>query len=210
MRRNRRIAAIVLPLLIGLVACTGSGGNGSSASSSTGAASRTTAESTTGRTEPSARGSGAAEPTDSSAFPADTSADGGPAQAGATADPTGQMHVTALRLGEHPGYARLVIDLNTAGVPRWMVRYTEKSGPGGGPVTIAGDVFLRVSLTTGADPGLQTPSSDTGSGLIAQARTTGFFEGDEEVLLGIRDARRPFRAFALTDPGRIVIDVRRP
>ena len=67
----------------------------------------------------------------------------------------------------------------------------------------------RCSLMTDAEPGVQTTSSVTGSGLIAQAKTTGFFEGYEEVLTGITGGRLPFRAFALTDPGRIVIDVRR-
>jgi hypothetical protein len=38
--------------------------------------------------------------------------------------------------------------------------------------------------------------------------TTGYFEGSEEVLIGVRGGEAPFRAFALTDPGRIVVDVR--
>jgi hypothetical protein len=45
------------------------------------------------------------------------------------------------------------------------------------------------------------------SGVLAQARTTGLFEGTAEVLAGVRGGQQPFRAFALTDPGRIVIDV---
>jgi hypothetical protein len=44
-------------------------------------------------------------------------------------------------------------------------------------------------------------------GPIAQILTTGWFEGTEEVLIGVRGGELPFRAFALTDPGRIVIDV---
>jgi hypothetical protein len=120
------------------------------------------------------------------------------------------MHVTVLRLGEHNGYTRLVVDVNTAGVPTWTVAYGEASGPGGGPVSIAGDAFLRLSLKTEAEPGVQTSTSVTGSGLIAQPKTTGFFEGYEEVLIGVKGGRLPFRAFALTDPGRIVLDVRRP
>jgi hypothetical protein len=39
------------------------------------------------------------------------------------------------------------------------------------------------------------------------AITTGFFEGSGAVLIGARGREVPFRAFALTDPGRIVIDV---
>ena len=43
---------------------------------------------------------------------------------------------------------------------------------------------------------------------MAQILTTGYFEGTEEVLIGVRGGELPFRSFALTDPGRIVIDVR--
>jgi hypothetical protein len=119
------------------------------------------------------------------------------------------MRVSRLRYSTEQGYTRLVIDLNTAGVPAWTARYTEASGPGGGPVDIQGDAFLRVALQTQADPGGQGQSDmKVSPGPIAEAKTTGFFEGYEEVLIGIRGGEMPFRAFALTDPGRIVIDVR--
>lgn len=216
MTRSRRTAA-VLPLLLAVLAACGTGSpsssNSSSASTSSSSSSSSSgsATATTPRTEPSAEGSGSpgSETAEPPAFPANTAPDGGPAQAGATADPAGQMHVTALRLGQHPGYTRLVVDLSSAGVPKWTVSYSDKTGPGGGPVTIAGDAFLRLVLQTQADMGVQTSSSVTGSGLIAQAKTTGFFEGYEEVLAGVTGGKLPFRAFALTDPGRIVIDVRK-
>jgi hypothetical protein len=79
-------------------------------------------------------------------------------------------------------------------------------------VDIAGDAFLRVVLKTGGqtDPqaGRQGSSSVTASGIIAGVRTLGEFEGSQEVLIGISGGQLPFRAFAMTDPGRIVIDVR--
>lgn len=218
MSARRMVLALPAALALALTACAGGGGTGTGSSSSATAPSGATASTSaappaTGtRTEPSAGGSGSAgsEPTEKSSFPANTNPDGGPAQSGATADTPGQMHVAALRIGEHPGYSRLVIDLSTAGVPAWEVRYSEPTGPGGGPVTIQGDRFLRVVLHTSAEYGVQTSSDVTGTGLIAEAKTTGFFEGDEEVLVGIRGGVLPFAAFSLTDPGRIVIDVREP
>jgi hypothetical protein len=63
-------------------------------------------------------------------------------------------------------------------------------------------------MHTAANPGVQITTSATGSGTIAEAKTTGFFEGSEEVLVGIRGGVKPFAAFTLTDPGRIVIDVK--
>lgn len=146
---------------------------------------------------------------DDAVFPADTSDDGGPAEAGAGSDPAGQTRVAGMRLGRHNGFVRLVVDLSSSGVPEWTVGYSEPTGPGGGPVDIQGEAFLRLVLHTEAEPGGQSQINvSTSPGLIAQARTTGFFEGYEEVLVGIREGEQPFRAFALTDPGRIVIDVR--
>jgi hypothetical protein len=144
---------------------------------------------------------------DGSGFPADTSDKGGPAQPGSGSD-SGQMRVEGVRLASHNGVDRLVIDLSTDAVPAWTLRYGEASGPGGGPVDIAGDAFLRLSLQTG-DPGNGSHTSVNSSpGPIAAVLTTGSFEGTEEVLIGVRGGAAPFRAFALTDPGRIVIDVR--
>jgi hypothetical protein len=215
MSRGRRAQLVLPALILTLAACTG-GGSSSSSSSSSGASTSAgaPADGSAGRTESSPQGSGSqgSEPTEQKAdFPADTSADGGPAQTGmVSTDPTGQTHVTGLRIGEHEGYSRLVVDLSSAGVPQWEVRYSTASGPGGGPVSIEGDAYLRVVLHTFAEPGVQSTSSANGSGLIVQAKTTGFFEGSEEALAGIKAGPQPFRAFTLTDPGRIVIDVRRP
>lgn len=207
MARRRRVLA-VLPALFLLAACTHGGSSGSSS-----AAAPTARASGGGSAESAAAGSGSAagEPAEQAGFAADTSADGGPAVAGGTSDPSGQLHVAAVRIGHHDGYDRVVVELSSAGVPAWSVRYTEATGPGGGPVTVDGVAFLRVALQTAARPGVQTSSSATAeAGLIAQAKTTGFFEGSEEVLVGVRNPGLPFRAFALTDPGRIVLDVRRP
>jgi hypothetical protein len=199
---------VVLPLLLS-AGCTGGGGTASSATSSSTAAARTT----TPQSSPTSAGA-SSSPTDEEAptdtrFTADTSPDGGPAQAGSEADPAGRTHVSGIRISSRQGYTRLVVDLTSHGVPAWTARYTEASGPGGGPVRIEGKAFLRVTLQTGADPGNQGQSDTRVSpGPVAEARTTGFFEGSEEVLVGMRDGETPFRAFALTDPGRIVIDVR--
>jgi hypothetical protein len=205
--QRRRLACLLvaLPLLLS-VSCTGGSDDKESRGSRS---SSSAAKTTTPRSTPPSAG---ASPTDEQApepdFPADTSDDSGPAQAGSVAD-SGQMHVSGIRIASQQGYTRLVIDLTSHGVPAWTARYTEASGPGGGPIEIEGDAFLRVALQTGADPGNQGQSDTKLSpGPIAEAKTTGFFEGSEEVLVGTRGGEVPFRAFALTDPGRIVIDVR--
>jgi hypothetical protein len=205
--QRRRLASLLLavPLLLS-AACTGGDDKEAGASTGSSSASRTTTQST-----PTSAGASPAdeEAAPAPSFPADTSDDGGPAQTGSVADPAGQMHVSGIRIAAQQGHTRLVIDLSSRGVPAWTARYTEASGPGGGPVDIEGDAFLRVALQTKAEPDGQGESdSKVSPGPVAEAKTTGFFEGSEEVLIGMRGGEVPFRAFALTDPGRIVIDVR--
>ncbi len=88
-----------------------------------------------------------APPPDAS-FPASTADDGGEAQPGSTADTGADMLVTGLRLLPQNGYDRLIVDLDTTGVPSWTARYSEASTAAGDPVAVAGDSFLRVGLFT--------------------------------------------------------------
>jgi hypothetical protein len=209
--QRRRLVAFLVAVPLLLSGCTGDDEPEPAAASTSASSS---SSSSPAPTTPGPGTSDPAAPTDEelpgdASFPADTSDDGGPAQSGAAADPAGQGGGVAIRLATHEGYDRLVLDLSTSGVPAWTVRYTEASGPGGGLVDIEGDAFLRVSLQTGSAPSGQGQSRvKTSPGPIAEVVTTGFFEGSEEVLIGIRGGEAPFRAFALTDPGRIVIDVR--
>ena len=209
MSQRRRLVPLLVavPLLLLSPGCTRVVGHASSAATGPTTAVRTT-------TPESSPTSSAASPTNEEAppgtdFPAATSDESGPAQPGSAADSAGQMHVSGIRISSQQGYTRLVIDLSSHGVPAWTARYTEASGPGGGPVQIEGKAFLRVAVQTGADPGNQGQNDTRVSpGPVAEAKTTGAFEGSEEVLIGMREGQTPFRAFALTDPGRIVLDVR--
>jgi hypothetical protein len=207
---HRRVAAVASVLLL-LAACTDADLDGATppAASSPSASSPAAPTPDSAPATPAATAPTDEQPPDDGSFPADTEDDGGPAQAGSTEDPAGSLRVSGLRLNGHDGFSRLVVDLNGSGVPEWTVGYSEASGPGGGPVEISGDAFLRVQLRTESEPGGGSRSQVIANpGPIAEAVTTGSFEGYEEVLIGIRGGERPFRAFALTDPGRVVIDVR--
>jgi hypothetical protein len=208
--QRQRIAAlaVALPLLL-TAACTirVEGQTSATGTSSSSSAPRTKSEDKTPPTSLPPSPTDEQLP-DGSGSPADTSDKSGPAQPGSGPD-SGQMRVEGVRMVTQDGFDRLVIDLSTDAVPAWALRYTEATGPGGGPVDIAGDAFLRLSLQTGGDPGGRGQTSlRTSPGPIAAVLTTGAFEGTEEVLIGTRGGQAPFRAFALTDPGRIVIDVR--
>jgi hypothetical protein len=203
----RRVAALVSVLL--LAACTDDEPDDSTPPAAAASFSSAAATSSGGSATPSPAAPTDEQLPDGGSFPADTGDDGGPAQPGSNSDPAGRTRVEGLRLTTHGGFTRLVVDLSSSGVPEWKVGYSDASGPDGRPVDIAGDAFLRLQVKTEAAPGGRATSDvSTSPGALAQARTTGFFEGYEEVLIGMREGERPFRAFALTDPGRIVIDVR--
>jgi hypothetical protein len=201
---HRRVAVLVSAVLL-LSACTDVV---TGVASPAGSASRSTPPPSSGSTPmPSPPVPTDEQPPDEPDFPADTEADGGSAQSGSGSD-SASMRVDGVRYTTENGYVRLVVTLSGSGVPEWTVGYSEPSGPGGGPVDIAGDAFLRLQLRTGSAPsGSSTTNVRTSPGPIAQILTTGYFEGTEEVLIGVRGGELPFRAFALTDPGRIVIDV---
>jgi hypothetical protein len=141
-------------------------------------------------------------------FPASIADDGGEPMAGATDDAPGDMMIIGVRLLPQNGYDRLIVDLNTAGVPFWTARYTEASTPAGDPVAVAGDAFLRLGLFTENSSADAVAAVLGESGVVAEVRPTGSLAGYQEVLIGVRGAPAPFRTFGLTDPGRIVVDIK--
>ena len=94
------------------------------------------------------------------------------------------------------------------GVPEWTVGYSAATAPGGEPVDIAGDAFLRVRVRSEAAGGQGTSDFSISPGPVAAARTTGAGDGYEEVLIGVRGGEQPFTVVTDTDPGRLVVDVR--
>jgi hypothetical protein len=132
----------------------------------------------------------------------------GPAQPGTGDDPAGSAHVTGLNSETDSSSARLTVNFSGSGVPEWTVAYSDATGPDGRPVDIAGDAFLRVRIRSGGFAGNQGSSRFSISpGPVAEARTLGAANGYEDVLIGVRGGEQPFTVEALTDPGRLVIEV---
>lgn len=208
---HRSVAALVSVLFL-LAACTDVVAG---AASPGGPASRPPSSPSAGSGDPTAPPPGTSVPPDErppdeppDPTDTDTGAHGGPAQPGSDQEGQEAMRVEGVRYTTEDGYVRLVVSLSSSGVPEWTLGYSEPTTPGGEPADIAGDAFLRLQLRTGTAPeGRSTTNISTSPGPIAQVKTTGFSEGTEEVLIGVRGGERPFRAFALTDPGRIVVDV---
>lgn len=124
--------------------------------------------------------------------------------------------VTGIRTARHEGFDRVVFDLAPVLPGAESVRYVDRVvGDGSGlPVAVAGSAFLQVRLEEAqahTDAGAPTiplrlqPSLST----IREIVVAGDYEGYVTVALGL-SARTSFRVTALSNPARIVVDVRAP
>jgi hypothetical protein len=199
-------ALLVLALLVGVSGCSDPSTDNADPAIAPGP-SRTPI---TGTPKPSST----ASPRESaSPFLADTSADDGGQGSG------NGLGVTGVRVAHHPGFDRVVFDLGGTGTPGWRVEYTTRPryDGSGDPVRPKGTVYLQVILRGMGYPddiGI-APYGDsttrlpgTGTRGIAEIVPGGVFEGDQQAFIGLTGAKRPFRAFALANPARVVVDVR--
>jgi len=198
-------ALLVLAVLVGVTGCDDPSTN------TTGPKKATTSRSPApGTPNPSST----ASPRESaSPFLANTSADDGGQGSG------NGLGLTGVRVAHHPGFDRVVFDLGGNGSPGWRVEYTTRPryDGSGEPVRLKGTVFLQVFLRGMALPddiGI-APYGDSTTRLpgtstrgIAEIVPGGVFEGDQQAFIGLTGAKRPFRAFALANPTRVVVDVR--
>lgn len=153
--------------------------------------------------------------------PSDEAVDG-PAFPDSTAEQTSDQTAAALllvdvRVGEHPGYDRLVLEFEGEGEPGWRVGYVEEASTQGqgDPIQVEGDALLAVTALhtmpddmTGYYDGPREIDPDTE--VVEEVFVDGTFEGETVVVLGIDDGEQPFRVFTLTDPTRLVVDVQDP
>jgi len=129
----------------------------------------------------------------------------------------GELLPTGVRVGSHGGYERIVFDFEGAGSPGWRVEYVDEAVEEGrgDVIDVDGDFTLQVIAT-----GVRYPEGDVENGRVAQGAydaggaalveevyVTGIFEGQNQAFIGL-DEKAPFRAFTLTDPARLVVDVR--
>ena len=218
MRRTPAAPALIcLALLVGATGCGGddSPASGPSSSPSTsggsaaGSPSSTGSPSATASSTPSqSRGGSASTPP----FPADVRPDEGGQGVG------NGLGVTDVRVGRQDGFDRVVFDLGGTGTPGWRVAYVARpvQEGSGDPVRLRGSAFLQVDLRgmgmpsdTGVPPFGDFRTRVDGTGGIAQVAPGSVFEGQQQAFIGLTGSRRRFRAFALTNPTRVVVDVRR-
>jgi hypothetical protein len=131
-----------------------------------------------------------------------------------TAEPTGDwdLQLEDVRMGEHDGFDRVVLEFSGTAVPGWGVAWSEKAvAEGTGEVVqLDGDRVLGISASGTAmpEPGsYEVPRRLGPSGDVAEVQVDGWFEGYTQVFAGIEGDERPFRVFSLADPPRLVVDV---
>jgi hypothetical protein len=206
-----RTAAVLLSLLLaGPVLLAGCGDDGTSEAGATSSAS-TQPPSKEGSEESTAD---AAAPTetetaDAPDFVANTDADLQAASADAA------VTVSAIRIGAHDGFDRVVFEVGGTGTPGWDVRYvdTASSQGSGDPVDVAGNAVLQVTVTgagypydTGVEEYAGGPLTGSGTSAVTEVVWNATFEGTSVAFIGTA-AENPFRVYALSDPTRVVVEV---
>jgi hypothetical protein len=122
--------------------------------------------------------------------------------------------VLDLRVGQHPTYDRVVIDLRGP-ISGYDIRYvkTLRYDGSGDPVPLRGARFIQIKLTPAVAHDAQGRSTYHGPKLVQYdmptlrgAAFTGDFEGIVSLGLSLSHLR-DFRVFELAAPNRIVIDL---
>lgn len=136
-----------------------------------------------------------------------------------THEGTGTTYVRKVRVGRHQTFDRVVFEFSGS-MPNYQVEYLKgrfyENEGGRQRIKIAGNAFIQVNLnlipTDEEQMKLRERDSFIPKGRVRfrsvwELDEAGLFEGYYDFLLGIR-ARKPFRISELSNPLRLVIDVR--
>jgi hypothetical protein len=127
-------------------------------------------------------------------------------------------HLIDIRASTHPGYDRIVFEFDEDGTPAYRLEPASPpfvQDPSGLPLTVNGSDFLLIALHGGtkvADDGSLTYTGPTefepDFPQLAHLVERGDFEAVSSWYIGMADSPNGcFRAFELSDPSRIVIDL---
>ncbi|MGE0228732.1 MAG: hypothetical protein AB7I38_01140 [Dehalococcoidia bacterium] len=129
--------------------------------------------------------------------------------------PALQVTQTAVRVGRHEGFDRMVFEFAGSELPGYRIEYLGGQAMqcgSGVPVTLEGAAVLKVTLrsTTAHDEGGMPTVTNTNPTpafpTLRELRQTCDFEGVVEWVAGTA-SQQPFRVFELSSPTRLVIDV---
>jgi hypothetical protein len=210
MGSSRRWGALAVAVLA-LAGCSGDEPDAPTSASAPATSTPATGTPSTSATAPSASPTG--EPTGAEGFTTDE------VSSPTFPDMGGDLGgVGVVRVGRHSTYDRVVWEFPGAGRPTFRVGYVdEPTADGSGDrVDVRGDAYLEVVVSMVGIPaaGTSRPTDASAGSLagtvIAEAKAIyGGFEGYGQSFVGVRDRERPFRAFVLSSPTRLVVDVSR-
>jgi len=120
--------------------------------------------------------------------------------------------IVDVRVGENDGFDRFVVEFD-AGIGAYFVSYVEQvtQDGSGDVVPVEGSAFLQVTMNgIPNEPPVPQQTIDVGlTGLIQVVGAGAGFEATVSYGLGTAQAAG-FRAFTLTDPTRLVVDIAHP
>jgi len=124
------------------------------------------------------------------------------------------LAVSSVRVGNHEGFDRVVIDLVGSGDPGWFVDYTltPMHSTTGRALPLSGSAFLNINIDGTVYPGelgiddevtveMAGPTSN-----VVDVVNGGTYEGRSQIVVGLR-SEAPYSVEVLEDPKRMVIDI---
>ncbi len=130
---------------------------------------------------------------------------------------TAASQLVAVRVGRHRTFERIVFEFQGSLPSLEAVRYVPRvtRDGSGQPVPVAGGAFIEVALMVNCapvnDPAASCPPAPgvpRGFRTLRQIVPAGYFEAVATYGVGLR-SRVGFRVFELSNPPRVVVDVRR-
>ncbi|MGZ6313505.1 MAG: AMIN-like domain-containing (lipo)protein [Candidatus Limnocylindrales bacterium] len=121
-------------------------------------------------------------------------------------------HPIAIRLGQHPGYDRIVFQYLGDGVPALTIASVAPPfvrDPSGLPLTVTGSAFLQIKLEGVFMEYVGVVSFPVGFAILQDLERQGDFEGVQTWIAGLSGSACA-RVFSLTSPTRLVIDLGSP
>jgi hypothetical protein len=129
--------------------------------------------------------------------------------------PQGQPRLLAVTVGHHDTFDRVVFRFSSR-PPGYSVRYVSAvtADASGKPVMLEGSAFIRVAMSSVASAQVGAPPAPQGTitphfPMLRQVKGAGDFEGTVSFGLGLA-SKSGFRAFTLSGPDRLVVDVAIP
>lgn len=120
--------------------------------------------------------------------------------------------LTDVRLGQHDGFSRIVLQFSGSGTPGWSAQYVDRAvlDGSGDVVELDGDSTLDVyasNTTWPASDYYRGPARLRGEDGNPSVYVGGTFEGYTQVLVGLDGPQAPFRIYTLSKPARLVVDI---